>query len=375
MKVAISTDQYLPLLSGLVDSVETLAQELRRQGHQARIYAPDMPGAAPDTNVYRFPAWAIPGSKGGAFFSLPLGAMRDIRAFKPDVIHTHLFGGAGLFAWYAARHLRVPLVGTDHTFPADYLYGLNFPPFPYLARKYAAWFYGRCDFVTTPSERMLEELRVYGMKRPAKLISNPIPHSFRPLPHKSELKKKFSIGGHAILVFGRIAAEKNLHAALDVFAEVASNSDSHLVFLGDGPARDELEHRVRNQSHAERIHFLGALRGEPLVEAINACDVLLITSTSENQPMTLLQAQACGLPAVVAQAGGLPEYVWDDVSGYVVPPSETKIFADRLLKLLQDPLLIKNFGEAGRGSVAQYSPEQVARRFLDVYESLTTTKN
>ncbi|HWP61491.1 MAG TPA: glycosyltransferase, partial [Candidatus Paceibacterota bacterium] len=327
MRIAFCSDQYLPMLSGLVDSLETLAQELRTQGHEVRIYAANMPGTVPSEHVFRFPAWAIPGTKGGAIFSLPFGAMRDIRNFKPDVIHTELFGGAGLFAWYAARKLRVPLVGTDHTFPADYLYGLNFPPFPYLARKYAAWYYGRCDVVTTPSRSLLEELRAYGMKKPGKIISNPVAHQFLPLANKLELKKKFDIAERAIAVFGRIAKEKNLDAALEVFAKISENSDAQLVFIGDGPYRAALEARTRSA----RVKFLGALRDRPLVEALNACDVLLITSTSENQPMTLLQAYACGLPIVAAQAGGLPDYVQSGVSGYVVPPSDINQFAERTL--------------------------------------------
>ncbi len=371
MRIAICTDQYLPLLSGLVDSVETLAKELRAQGHVVRIYTAAMKDALEDVDVFRFPAWYVPGSNEAIGVSLPLGAMRDIRAFKPDVVHTHLFGVVGFFALYAARRLHVPLVGTDHTFPADYLHymKLDFPPFPYLVRKYAAWYYGRCNFVTTPSERMLEELRVYGMRRRARIISNPIPHHFRLLMHKSELKKKLGIGERAIAIFGRIAREKNLDAALDVFADLAVRSDATLVFIGDGPYRGVLEERVRSGGFAHRVHFLGTLRGELLVETLNACDVLLITSTSENQPMSLLQAMLCGLPAVAAQAGGLPEYVWDDVSGFIVPPSETHMFANRVLALLEDPVLAKDFGEAARKQAALFAPEQIARTFAEVYES------
>ncbi|HEY4517192.1 MAG TPA: glycosyltransferase [Candidatus Paceibacterota bacterium] len=368
MRIAICTDQYLPLLSGLVDSVETLAKQLRTDGHVVRIYASEMKGSVPEPDVFHFPAWELPG---GTFLSLPRGAMADIRAFKPDIVHTELFGVVGFFAWYAARRLSVPFVGTDHTFPADYLHylHLNFPPMPFIARKYAAWYYGRCDVVTTPSARMLEELREYGMKKPAHIISNPIPHTFRSLANKNELKKKFGIGERAVLIFGRVAREKNLDTALAVFADIAKRSDAQMVFVGDGPYRTELEHRVHDQRFSDRIKFLGTLRGEPLVEALNACDVLLITSTSENQPMTLLQAMACGLPVVAAQAGGLPEYVWDDVSGYVVPPTDTKMFADRTLCILGDPAQAKTLGEAGRQSVEEYSPEAIAEQFVDVYES------
>lgn len=168
MRVAVCSDQYLPLLSGLVDSIDTLSRELRAKGHAVRIYAPTLPGAERDENACRFPSWTLPGSGDSMVVALPLGVMKDMRAFKPDVIHTHLVGITGLFALHASRRLSVPLVGTDHTLPADYLHyaKLDFPPFPYLVRKFSAWYYNRCAFVTTPGGSVLQELRDYGMARP-----------------------------------------------------------------------------------------------------------------------------------------------------------------------------------------------------------------
>ncbi|MDO8514397.1 MAG: glycosyltransferase [bacterium] len=376
MRIAICTDQYLPMISGLVDSVQTLAEGLRTKGHAVRIYAPSLPGEQVDKDVYRFPSYAIPGSGGTILLNLPLGALRDMRRFKPDVIHTELFGMAGFLAWYAARRLNVPLVGTDHTFPADYLHylKLNFVPFPYLVRKFAAWYYNRCDIVTTPSQKMMDELVAYGMYKHSRIISNPVPSIFRPLPQRHALKERYRIGARAIVIFGRIAVEKNLEQALAVYADVADRSSAELVLIGDGPYRVEMEKRVVQKGLRARTRFLGILRGEVLVEAINACDVLLITSTSENQPMTLLQAMACGLPTVTADAGGLPEYVQDGVTGYIVPTMDTRLFADRIIKLLEDPTLANQFGEAARKSAERFSPEHIAKEFEGVYNSLTFHK-
>lgn len=377
MRIAICTDQYLPMVSGLVDSVHTLEIALRERGHEVRVYAPKLPGALPggkpDQDVFRFPAWEVPGSNGGIILNFPFGAMRDMRQFKPDIVQTELFGMAGILAWYAARRLGVPLVGTDHTFPADYLHylKLNFRPFPYLVRKYAAWYYGRCDFVTTPSQRMMDELTAYGMRRPGKIISNPIPALFRKLDNRQDLKTKLGIGSRAILVFGRIAREKNLDAALDVYADVAKRSNAELVFIGDGSHTPTLKKRIHQYGLERRVKFLGVLRGQTLVEALNAGDVLLITSTSENQPMTLLQAMACGLPTVAADAGGVPEYVQDGVTGYVVPPTNTRLFADRIVQLFEDNVLAASFAKTAQMNARRFSPEEIATQFETVYTQVT----
>lgn len=369
MRIAFCTDQYLPMLSGLVDSLDTLATQLRKNGHEVRIYAPALPDAEDDPHVFRFPSWSLPGSNGAIIFNAPIGALRDLASFRPDIIHTELFGAAGWLAWRASRKLRVPLVGTDHTFPADYLHyaKLDFPPFPYLVKKYSALYYNRCDIVTAPSHKKLDELRAYGMYRPARVISNPIQEIFRPLPDKQGLKGKLGIGNHAITIFGRIAREKNLDAALDIFANVAERTDAELIFIGDGAYRPHLERRVRDERITSRVKFLGTLRGETLVEAINACDVLLITSTSENQPMTLLQAAACCLPIVAANAGGLPEYVHHDSNGYVIDPKNHAAFADRLVELLEDESRRLQYGANACKLAEPCSPQAVAAQLESLY--------
>jgi 1,2-diacylglycerol 3-alpha-glucosyltransferase len=373
MRIAICSDQYLPMLSGIADSIEALASQLREHGHEVRIYGPDLSGSTPDANVFRFPAYVLPG---GIVINLPFGAMRDMRAFKPDVVHTHLFGAAGFLAWYAARRLRIPLAGTDHTFPADYLHhvGLNFWPLPYLVRRYAAWYYQRCIFITTPSALLLDELRAYGMSRPARVVSNPITDGFRPLEGKADLKKKYGIGERAVVVFGRISSEKNLSAALDIFSDVAKRSAAELVFIGDGDSRAELEERAR-RAFGERVRFFGTLRGQSLIEMLNACDVFLITSLIESQSMTLLQAMACELPVVAPRAGGIPEYVEDGVNGYTVEPRELHRCADRIVQLLDDPLLAKRLGTEAARTASRFSSSAIAAQFEKIYEDAIQNRN
>ncbi|MBC7836974.1 glycosyltransferase [Acetobacteraceae bacterium] len=369
MRIAICTDQYLPMISGLVDSVDILARQLQKNGHEVRVYAPSLPGSIADAKVFRFPAFALPGSGGSMIVSLPFGALRDMRNFKPDIIHTHLFGIAGLFAWYTARRLNVPLIGTDHTFPADYLHymKLNFPPFPYLVRRFSAWYYNRCAFVTVPSEKLRKELIDHGFHRASVIISNHVPADvFRPL-FKEQCKEYLGISGKTVLIFGRIAREKNLEVALEVFEEVIKRTQATLVFVGDGPHRTALENKIKEMGLESYVRFLGVLRGEKLVEAINCGDVFLMTSLSENQPMSMLQAMACGLPVVVANAGGPPEYVEEGKSGYIVEPNNTTAFAGRVLEILQNDEHAQALGEGGRVLSLQFSPESITAEFQEVY--------
>src|SRR3989344_5150424 len=177
MKIAFCTDIYLPQLSGVADSIQLLSSQLKKRGHAVRIYAPRVGNNPNEPEVFRVPSYSIPGSKNELVLVLPMGALKDIKRFRPDIIHTHTFSTLGFLALYASRRLGVPLVGTDHTFPADYLHyiKLDYAFFRFVARKFAAWYYNRCYYVTAPSRNMINELNAYGLRVSAEEISNPIP--------------------------------------------------------------------------------------------------------------------------------------------------------------------------------------------------------
>lgn len=370
MKIAFCTDIYLPQLSGVADSIQLLSNQLKKQGHTVRIYAPRVRNSTNEADVFRLPSYSVPGSKDGLALALPIGALKDIKRFRPDIIHTHTFSTLGFLALYVSRRLGVPLVGTDHTFPTDYLHylKLNYAPFRFGVRKFAAWYYNRCSYVTAPSRNIIDELKIYGLCVPTEVISNPVPMDiFRQLNKRAELKNKYNLNKKTILIFGRIAVEKNLDFALDIFAEVLKQTDAELIVVGDGPYRNAMEERARKMGLEQAVHFFGILRGERLVEIINASDLYLITSTSDTQSMTTLQAMACGLPVVGARAGGLPEYISENITGFTVPPTDKRVFTEKVVELLKNGALAEKFGDAAKRNILSFSPENIAKKFEKVY--------
>ncbi len=373
MRIAIATDTYLPQLSGISDSISLLVQSLARRGHDVRIYAPDVSGAEPDSSVCRQPAWMVPGSGGGLALVYPHGIHRDIKQFAPDIIHVHTSSFLGLAAMCAAKRFGIPLVGTDHTFPAEYLHyaGLDYRPFRSLVRKAAALYYNRCDYVTAPSRSMLSELSAYGFSRPAEVISNQIPSSlFKPLSRKAQLKDRFGLGPLTILVFGRIAIEKNLDVALDVFNMARESIDADLAVIGDGPHRAAFERGIHSRKLTSCVHMMGVLRGPSLVEAINACDILLITSLSETQSMTTIQAMACGLPVVAVREGGISEYVVDGWNGFLADHNDLHAMTAHVLKLLREPDLRERMSGRALSSTTKFDEDNIAAKFEKIYHLL-----
>lgn len=374
MRIAIFSDFSLDQLSGISDSIGSLMQGLSKKGHTLRLYTSDYPRSAVKgerADICALPSIGLPRSPDHRLV-VPIGGMNDVRRFRPDMIHVQTTGVVGLWALRAARKLDVPLVGTDHTFPADYLYHLhmNIPIACHAIRSCAAWFYRHCIMVTAPSKAMLQELKDYGMRNPSIVISNPIEtHLFRPLPDRMQIRVRLGLSGPVILSFGRIAKEKNVSESMEIFAAVLRKECSAtLLVIGDGPERPRLEEQAHRLCIAGHVRFLGVLKEAELVEAINAADIYLITSRSETQSMCTLQAMACGLPTVGVDQGALPEYIQHGENGYIGKAGDIEQMADLLLSIIRDDAKRSAFARTSRTIAERFSPETITEEFEKVYQ-------
>jgi 1,2-diacylglycerol 3-alpha-glucosyltransferase len=372
MKIAICTDMYAPQLGGVADSVLLQARGLRALGHDVHIFAAHMRGETPDPEVTRFRSVEL---FGGTFCIVsPFGIRGAILEYKPDVVHAHSFGTIGLVARYTAKKHTIPSVATIHGSPVDYLhyFGIDLKPFRYLALRFVAWFFSGFTVVTAVSSQSMDLLLHAGLRRVrTTVISNAVDDRlFRHVEDKQDLRERIGIDHKAVLVFGRLAKEKNLDAALTIFADVHKRTNASLVIVGDGPERDHLELRARTLGIAEHTFFMGRLSGENLVSTINACSVMLITSRTEAQPMTILQANLCGVPVVGARAGGIPESINDEVTGYVVDGDDHGAFSDRISRLLSDTELNASMSAEAIAFARHHEPAGVALTWERLYRTL-----
>jgi glycosyltransferase involved in cell wall biosynthesis len=107
-----------------------------------------------------------------------------------------------------------------------------------------------------------------------------------------------------------------------------------------------------------------------IADVYDAADIYLNGSEIDNQPLSLLEAFACGLPIVTTDAGGIPFMVSDGKTGMVVPRGDYQQMADRALRLLNDSALTKTIVEQGRQECRKYAWESVRDQWLNTYEKL-----
>lgn len=172
-----------------------------------------------------------------------------------------------------------------------------------------------------------------------------------------------------VCTVANLRAEKGLHNLI-LAADVVRRSFSDVRFLLVGQGRMERQLReLARQLRLERtVVFVGYRTDAPRIAA--ACDVFAMSSIHEGLSIALIEAMALGRPAVVTDAGGLPEVVTDGREGFVVPADDPGAMADRIVKLIEDPSLRARMGQAGRERSHAFDIRTAVQRMEQVYEEL-----
>jgi len=172
--------------------------------------------------------------------------------------------------------------------------------------------------------------------------------AFRPRPRPANgLRASLGIPASAKVVgfLGRLSPEKGpevfLRAALLAQSKL---TDTHFVFVGDGPLAPQLRESIVRLRLEDRVHLAG-LRSD-VAAVLNDIDVLVSSSHSEAMPLAVMEAMASGLPVVATRVGGLPDMIDQGESGWLVAPNEFEEIASRLCQILGTP------GELARMSAA-----------------------
>lgn len=171
-----------------------------------------------------------------------------------------------------------------------------------------------------------------------------------------------------LLYVGRVSAEKNLTPLAEAFLEALQRKPSlHLIVIGDGPFREELETRLRPCGHA---HFTGVLNGEALSRAFASADLFVFPSLTDTFGNSVIEALASGLPCLVSDEGGPREIVQPGICGEIFRHQEPLSLRDGILSLAGDSKRLERYRLAARVRAEDFTYENSAQAFWNLYTSL-----
>ena len=169
---------------------------------------------------------------------------------------------------------------------------------------------------------------------------------------------------------------KNLPLLVSAFARVRrERPGAALVMAGAGALEGQIRELVRSLGLEGDVHFLGQVAHAALPALYAAADVVLLSSSFDNSPNAVLEANACERPVVATRVGGVPRYVTDGENGLLVDGGNADGFARATVRLLDDPALRRAMGVAGRRRVVQrHDWRTSAEKLLTLYESLLSAR-
>lgn len=265
-----------------------------------------------------------------------LGAARRAQAqgFDFDLIDAHYFYPDGVAAALVARWLGKSLVITARGSDINLIGRYRLPA---ALMRWAARQAGACVGV---SRALTEAMRDLGMP-PDRLhvMRNGIDlERFRPLP-PSEMRAALGIGGQpVILSVGNLVPLKGHDLAIEALALLRARwPGACLRIAGAGPERERLQQLAAARGLADAVQLVGAVPQADLLRWYSAADVLVLASSREGWPNVLLEAMACGTPAVATAVGGIPEAVCTPAAGRLAAERTPAALADALAQVLSTP--------------------------------------
>lgn len=311
-----------------------------------------------------------------------LAALRAlIRRERPDLVHTHT-SKAGLLGRIAARREGVPAVvhtPHGHVFHS-YEGGLKTRAF-IAAERWAA---RRADRLValTPAER--DEHLALRVGRPEQWTVIHSGIDFAPFEEargsdaREAVRAEWGVPPEAPVIgtVGRLVPIKGQRTLLDAFAALRARFPAaHLVLVGDGELRGELQQAARDlrlplagEAAAGAVHFLG-LRSD-VARQMAGFDLFALPSLNEGMGRVLVEAMAMELPCVASRVSGIPDVVAEGETGLLVPPRDPDALAEALAALLADPARARSFGAAGRArAVPGLGVEAMLDLLAGVYRS------
>ena len=296
---------------------------------------------------------------------------RVLREWKPDIVHSHMVHANLLARFVRPIASAKVVIGTAHNIQEggrlrDWLYRLTDP---------------LCDLTTHVCEAGAQRYIRERMVPPHKMrvVYNGV-DTERFLPDgqvRLRIRREAEIGKQFVwLAVGRLEAPKDYPTLIRAFARVsAAREDTLLWIVGDGPLRGQLEALSREMGLQLGVRFWG-LRGD-VSNLMNAADAFVMSSSWEGLPNALIEAQACGLPAVVTDVGGNAEIVVKEETGFIVPPKNPDALAEAMLRLMALPVEMRQqMGRLARQRVEQqFSLDSVVTLWENLYRELLQLRN
>lgn len=304
-----------------------------------------------------------------------------IKEFKPDIVHTHA-AKAGALGRKAAFDCKVPIV--VHTFHGHVFHSYFGKIKTEVFRRIEKGLASKSTGIIAISEQQKQELsEKFRIAKKNKIEVIPLGFDLNPFQLDLERKRKetratFNLTDDqiAIAIIGRLAPIKNHKLFLDSIEIVNSLTTKKPVFfiVGDGETRKEIELQIEKIKTNQTIDIRLTSWIHDIKTFNAGMDVICLTSNNEGTPVSLIEAQACNIPVISTDVGGVKDVVRDNETGFIVAKNNPEKFAEKLLSLIEDEKKRKKMSQNGWSFVKDnFHYQRLVNDMEKYYRKMLTT--
>jgi len=300
----------------------------------------------------------LPRSSKWSYIRHSARAAEETREFRPDLLHVHYVTGFGLWAMRAGFHPTVVSVwGSDvMDRPSNPLIGF----FTKRALRYADYVTATSDVLKRSTLDLVPSLigRIetipFGVNLPDELMEPPSESPLK-ICWVKQLFRKY--GPDVLLKAVKLVKEKI--------------PDIQVNLAGDGDMEEQLKQMIKDFDLSDNVRLLGWMSNKDIYSFIQQHHFLVMPSLKEAFGVAVLEASACGRPAIASDVGGVSEVLVDGQTGILVPKGDADKLAEAILKLANDVDLRTKMGAAGRVFVREnYTWDKSLDMMEELYERL-----
>ncbi|HHE32758.1 MAG TPA: N-acetyl-alpha-D-glucosaminyl L-malate synthase BshA [Chlorobaculum parvum] len=214
-----------------------------------------------------------------------------------------------------------------------------------------------------------ETIKMFDPRKPIEVIHNFIDTALFKRLDDNRPKQMLGLdGGKVVIHISNFRPVKRIMDVLAVFERVQRSIESTLLLVGDGPDRSEAETWVRQRGLGGKMRFLGKL--DDIVPLLSIADLMLMPSNVESFGLAALEAMACGVPVVVTDAGGFPEFVRQGIDGYLHDHGDIEGMSRSAISILKDDAVWQRFSEAAVNQAGRFETALKVQEYEAFYRRL-----
>ena len=378
MKIGMVANMYKPYISGVTNVISLSKEFLEKAGHEVYVFTfGDEDFKDDELNIIRSPGIPLTGS--GVYLSMAFNKAARHLLYSMDIVHGHHPFLSGPLVLNYCKQRNIPILFTNHT-RYDMYFSAYLPFLPDIfgetaMRAYLPAFYRTCDLVVAPSNGVKGILENLGVTAPIQVIPNGVNLvPYLKLERRME-RSQFGIpADHILMIYiGRLAPEKNLAFLLRAFAGTAEAFEKvHLMLVGDGPEKEDLEDRTKHLSLEDRVTFTGSIPYQDVPAYLAMADAFVTASVTEVHPLSIIEAMASGLPVLGITSPGVGDTVEDGETGFLTTHDQSS-FTAKMVRLVTEHENRHKMGERARQVSHHYDIRETTKTFINVYEHLIHT--